>query len=265
MSHARALRSDDAACIASRTSPSAPCRGGREVRTDAGTRPVRRPLPGADAPRRARLARRRSTGAVPQRRPGLPGSTWIGYAVRARVRLQRPGGAGIGTELATARVAQPAVLLPPLHDLQTGSCGASAGAASRATRWKTRIPSTCAWLRATRNRRLLVVEPHLVLLAPGWHPLRGEPALLRAGHDATVVSAHPSASAGGAAATTLTDLAARRHRACSAQYSDSKSLRQRTRASSPTERRGSSRATRVRSTACPLVVSRTTLRPSVEA
>src|SRR5947208_4228011 len=48
------------------------------------------------------------------------------------------------------------------------------------------------------------------------------------------------------------------------QYSDTKSLRQRTRAVSASERCGRTRASRVRSTARPSAVSRTTFRPSVE-
>jgi hypothetical protein len=195
MSRASALRSRDAACIAIGTSPSAFCSGGREMRTHAGTGPVRRPLPGADATCRARLARGRSGGEVPQRCSGLAGAAWIGYAVRARVRLQRPGGTGIGTELAATRVAQPPMLLSSLHDLQTGRCGASARTPSRTTRWKRRAAPTGARLWATRNRCLLVVQPHLVLLAPRRHSLRGKPALLRTRHDLTPVSAHPRASA----------------------------------------------------------------------
>src|SRR5438067_3303611 len=132
MSHARVLRRGDAARIAADTSPAAPDIGGREVRTNAGARPIRGPLPGADATRRPRLARRRSSATVPQRCPGLPGAAGIGYALRAGVRLQRPGGTAIGAELATARVAQPAVLFPSLHDLSTGRCSASARTASGA-------------------------------------------------------------------------------------------------------------------------------------
>src|SRR5438034_547487 len=203
MGHARALRSGDPARLAADTSPSAPDVRGREMRTDAGARPVRGPLPGPNATRGPRLARRRSSGAVPQRCPRRPWAARIGDALRARVRLQRPGGAGIGTELAAARVAQPAVLLPTLHDLSTGRCRASARTASRATRRQARTPSTCAWLRTARNRCLLVVEPHVVLLAPGRHALRREPALLRAWDDATAGSTHPSAPAGEAAATAL--------------------------------------------------------------
>lgn len=203
MGHARAPRSGDAARVAADPSPSAPDLRGREVRTNAGARPVRGPLPGADATRGARLARRRSSCAVPQRCPGRTWAARIGDPLRARVRLQRPGGTGIGTELAAALVAQPAVLLPPLHDLSTGRCRASARTASRATRRQARTPSTCAWLWATRNACLLVVEPHVVLLAPARHALRREPALLRARDHATAGSTHQSASAGEAVPTAL--------------------------------------------------------------
>jgi hypothetical protein len=203
MGHARALRSGGAARLAADTSLSAPDLRGREMRTNAGARPVRGPLPGANATRGARLARRRSSGPVPQRCPRRPREARFGDTVWARVRLQRPGGTGIGTELEAACVAQPAVLLPSLHDLSTGRCRASARTPSRATRRQARTPSACAWLWATRNGCLLVVEPHVVLLAPAWHALRREPALLRARDGATAGSTRPRTAAGETAASAL--------------------------------------------------------------
>ena len=130
-------------------------------------------------------------------RPGLP--TPYGLEL-----LQRPGRTAIGAELAATPVAQPAVLLSPLHDLQACGCGASARAAGRATRWRARTALTRARLRTTGHRWLLVVEPHLVPLVRERHALCREPALLRSWHDAPVISTHPSASAGETVAAALT-------------------------------------------------------------
>lgn len=190
MSHARACRSGARHDVTS----SAPGLGGRELPAHAGERPVRRPLPGTSATRRARMVRRRSSRALSQPDPWIAGATWLAHSIRPRIRLQRSRGAGVGQGLAKAPLAQRSLLFLALHDLQAGRGFPSSRTSTRPTRRQRRVAASCPRIRAQGHRRLLVGEPHVVLLAPERHALRSQPALLRPWNHATAVATRSPAS-----------------------------------------------------------------------
>jgi hypothetical protein len=71
----------------------------------------------------------------------------------------------------------------------------TARTATRAARRKEGHAPACPWLRLKGNRRLLVVEPRVVLLASRRRALRRKPSLLRSRNDAAARTTHRRTSA----------------------------------------------------------------------
>src|SRR5207253_2978282 len=94
--------------------------------------------------------------------------------------------------------------LPALHDLPPTWSAAPAKPEARPARRQARTDPLRDWVRVTGDGLVLLVEPHLVLLARARSRVHGEPALLRARDDAAAGASTPAAQAGRSAAGSVT-------------------------------------------------------------